>query len=49
MEGWMASSGHRENILNPTFEDAGFGFALGRLPDGYQVIWVQSFGKLLPH
>ncbi len=48
MENWMASPGHRENILNPAFEDAGFGFALGRLRDGYEVIWVQAFGKLLP-
>lgn len=33
---WMDSPGHRANLLNPQFEDIGFGAA-----DGY---WVQVFG-----
>ncbi len=33
---WLASPGHRENILKPEFDDTGIGFF-----DGY---WVQHFG-----
>ncbi len=47
MDGWMRSREHRENILNPFFADAGFGVALGKMPEGDQVIWVQVFGR--PH
>lgn len=47
MEGWMRSRDHRENIMNPMFVDAGFGLAIGRTPQGEQVLWVQVFGR--PH
>lgn len=45
MEDWMKSPVHRENILNPFFTEAGFGIAIGRMPSGYQVLWVQVFGR----
>ncbi|MFI9648379.1 CAP domain-containing protein [Streptomyces sp. NPDC052040] len=38
MEGWMASPGHRENILNCSFKQIGVGLAQ---PDSY---WTQDFG-----
>jgi uncharacterized protein YkwD len=31
VNGWMASTGHCENILNPTFRDAGTGVSAGSL------------------
>lgn len=45
MKGWMASPEHRKNILNPGFTEAGFGLALGRMPQGEEVLWVQIFGR----
>ncbi|CAG8559006.1 1060_t:CDS:2 [Cetraspora pellucida] len=36
MQGWMNSPGHRDNILNPSFLDAGFGQS-GKY-------WTQDFG-----
>ncbi len=39
MRGWMNSSGHRANILNPNFRDIGIGYALGNRP-----YWTQTFG-----
>jgi uncharacterized protein YkwD len=45
MEGWLASPEHRKNILNPMFTEAGFGVALGRMPEGNEVLWVQVFGR----
>jgi uncharacterized protein YkwD len=47
LKGWMRSREHRENILNPRFVDAGSGLALGKSPEGEQVVWVQVFGR--PH
>jgi uncharacterized protein YkwD len=48
MDAWMASPGHRRNILDPNCRELGLGLAVGArygpAPDGYQVIWVQSFG-----
>jgi uncharacterized protein YkwD len=29
MAGWMGSDGHRENILNPSFEHLGVGYSVG--------------------
>ncbi|CAN1212090.1 SCP domain-containing protein [Tumidithrix helvetica PCC 7403] len=41
---WMNSSGHRANILNPKFNEIGFGYA--NVPDSrYQHYWVQVFGS----
>jgi uncharacterized protein YkwD len=45
MKGWMDSPDHRKNILNPEYTEAGFGVAVGKNAQGYQVLWVQVFGK----
>ena len=45
MKAWMASPEHRKNILNPMFTEAGYGIALGRMPQGDEVLWVQVFGR----
>ena len=45
MEDWMASPEHRRNILGASFRDAGFGIAIGTMPAGEQVLWVQVFGE----
>jgi uncharacterized protein YkwD len=45
MDGWMASDEHRPNILSKVFTEAGFGLAIGRNKGGFQVIWVQVFGR----
>lgn len=39
MQGWMNSSGHRANILNPNFRDIGIGYARGN-----SSYWTQNFG-----
>jgi uncharacterized protein YkwD len=45
MDGWMKSEKHRENILSKIYTEAGFGLAIGRNKRGYQIIWVQVFGR----
>jgi len=35
---WMASPGHRANIMNPSYTDVGFGLGPGPT-------WVQEFGR----
>ncbi|HEY6064505.1 MAG TPA: CAP domain-containing protein [Thermoanaerobaculia bacterium] len=45
MDGWMASEGHRENILSKIYVEAGFGLSIGKNKRGYQIIWVQVFGR----
>jgi uncharacterized protein YkwD len=45
MDGWMASDEHRPNILSKVFSEAGFGLAIGKNRGGFQVIWVQVFGR----
>lgn len=46
---WLASPGHRRNILDPGCREMGLGLAVGAgydaAPGGYRVIWVQSFGS----
>jgi uncharacterized protein YkwD len=48
MKDWLASPGHRKNILDPGCRELGVGLAMGggydAAPGGYRVIWVQSFG-----
>lgn len=39
MQGWMKSSGHRANILNPHYRDIGIGYARGN-----KLYWTQNFG-----
>jgi uncharacterized protein YkwD len=45
MAGWMASETHRENILSPLFVEVGSGVAVGKNAKGYQILWVQCFGR----
>jgi uncharacterized protein YkwD len=45
MDGWMSSPIHRENILSPLFADIGSGLAVGKNANGYQILWVQCFGR----
>ncbi|NJK63738.1 MAG: CAP domain-containing protein [Synechococcaceae cyanobacterium SM2_3_1] len=42
MQSWMASEGHRSNILNPVFEEIGVGDAIA--PRTGNPYWVQLFG-----
>jgi uncharacterized protein YkwD len=41
MQGWMNSSGHKRNIMDPKFNKAGFGYA--KTPDG-PPYWCAQFG-----
>ena len=44
IDAWMASSGHRANILNPNFCDIGVGYAyVANSP--YRHYWTQDFGR----
>jgi uncharacterized protein YkwD len=45
MDGWMSSPTHREHILSPLFADIGSGLAVGKNVNGYQILWVQCFGR----
>ena len=40
VEGWMSSTGHCENIMNPAFHVTGIGYSLG--DGGHR--WTQDFG-----
>ena len=40
MKGWMNSSGHRANILNPNYTEIGVGYVQG---GQYGTEWVQEF------
>ncbi len=44
VEAWMASPGHRANLLNPAFEDVGVGIALGSPRGGAGVTYTTDFG-----
>jgi uncharacterized protein YkwD len=48
MDGWLHSPAHRENLLSPVFTEVGFGVAFGRNDNGWQVLWVQCFGRPRP-
>ncbi|MFN2632964.1 MAG: CAP domain-containing protein [Thermoanaerobaculia bacterium] len=51
MDGWMGSDLHREHILGNLFSETGSAVAIGKNANGYQVLWVQVFGRprdLLP-
>jgi len=45
MDGWMGSEKHREHILGKLFTDVGAAVAIGKNKNGYQVLWVQVFGR----
>ena len=41
-DAWMASSGHRENIMNPAYKT--FGAAVFVTDSGYMYYWIEEFG-----
>ena len=43
LERWMASSGHRRNLLAREFSRLGTGVAWGDGPLGFEALWVQLF------
>ena len=45
MDGWLHSPAHRENLLSTVFTEVGAGVAYGRNDNGWQVLWVQCFGR----
>jgi len=45
VDAWMGSASHRQNLLNPIFEDIGIGIAQGQFQDHETIIVVQMFGK----
>ncbi len=48
MDGWMASPVHREHIVSFTMREIGFGMAFGKNARGYEIVWVQMFGRPSP-
>ncbi len=42
--GWMGSSGHRHNILDPVYEDVGIGY-VDVVTSQYKEYWTQDFGS----
>ncbi|HEV3460029.1 MAG TPA: CAP domain-containing protein [Thermoanaerobaculia bacterium] len=48
MAGWMASSEHRRNLLNPTLTSLGAGIAVGAYEHRYQVLWVLDLARPRP-
>ncbi len=47
MAAWMASPGHKENILSPRYKDVGFAVVTGSLTGDETVLIVQEFGERL--
>lgn len=50
VRGWMNSPGHRENILNPKFQEIGVGYYylendIGQI--NYNTYWTQNFGAVI--
>ncbi|MDQ4063040.1 MAG: CAP domain-containing protein [Actinomycetota bacterium] len=41
---WMKSSGHKSNILNKDFREAGIGASSGSYKDGKAIMWTVDFG-----
>jgi uncharacterized protein YkwD len=41
--GWMASTGHCQNIMNAAFRSAGVGYATGASSQ-YGTYWTMNFG-----
>lgn len=44
-DAWMASSGHRDNILNPNFKDIGVAVATGQIDGRQTTVSVLAFGS----
>ena len=45
VERWLGSRDHRRNILHPMAAEMGIGVAFGETPEGFQILWVQMFGR----
>jgi len=45
MDGWLGSKQHREHILAKNFADTGSAVVFGKNESGWQVLWVQAFGR----
>lgn len=45
LNAWMDSTTHRQNLINPAFEEIGVGIAQGWFNDHETIIVVQMFGK----
>jgi uncharacterized protein YkwD len=45
LSGWMASSQHRHNLLDPRLTLIGLGVAVGNWEHPYQTLWVQDFAR----
>lgn len=45
MDGWLGSKQHREHILAKNFADTGSAVVFGKNASGWQVLWVQAFGR----
>jgi uncharacterized protein YkwD len=50
MNGWLHSTGHRENILSAAFTELGIGYVPGQTFQGYNgaTLWSQEFGTRTP-
>ncbi|MGB5163379.1 MAG: CAP domain-containing protein [Thermoanaerobaculia bacterium] len=48
MANWMASKGHRDNILDHRFQDIGFGVSALESEGELKILWVQCFGRRRP-
>jgi uncharacterized protein YkwD len=46
MDGWMGSPVHQEHLLSTMLNEVGFGLAFGKIPGGYEILWVQDFGRV---
>jgi len=44
LSGWLLSSGHRRNLLDPALRHLGVGLAVGPFEHRYRTLWVQLFG-----
>lgn len=44
VDAWMASPGHKENILSPKYKDVGFAIVTGTLTGDETILIVQEFG-----
>lgn len=42
---WMRSPDHRKNLLNPVFNEVGFGVTMVRGPEGLYPFWVQELAS----
>jgi len=48
MANWMASKGHRDNILDHRFQDIGFGVSALESEGELKILWVQCLGRRRP-